>query len=120
LSQVSERRKHKRATFTRPMRVQGVSSSKIGNVFEVKNETYSAKGRDISEGGFGVDLASAFKPGAILKITFKVGPQDDDSEAYVRVVWTQKDTHGLQFLMLEDSTLRKIRGYIGNIDLPSK
>jgi len=97
--------------------VQTVSSSKIGNVFEVKNQTLSAQGRDISEGGFGIDVTSAFKPGAILKISFKIGAQDEsEAEAYVRVVWTQRDKHGLQFLMLEDSTLRKIRGYIGDAE----
>lgn len=117
MSQASERRKHRRASYSHPLRVQAVSSSKIGNVFEVKSQAMSANGRDISEGGFGIDITSAFKPGAILKISFKVGTQDEvESEAYVRVVWTHRDKHGLQFLMLEDSTLRKIRGFIGNPD----
>jgi hypothetical protein len=117
LSTESERRKHRRAVYSNPLHVQTVSSSKTGNVFEVKNQAFPAHGRDISEGGFGVNLPSAFKPGAILKIIFKVGIHDEnESEAYVRVVWTRQDNHGLQFLMLEDSTLRKIRGYIGNAE----
>ena len=114
LSKVSERRKHRRATYTQLMKVQAVASSKIGNIFEVKNEALNAYARDISEGGFGVNLSGSFKPGFILKVSFKVGEKDpEESEAYVRVVWSGKDNHGVQFLMLEDSTLRKIRVYIG-------
>lgn len=96
------------------MKVQAVSSSKIGNIFEVKNEAIESSGRDISEGGFRLDLPGTFKPGALLKISFKVAePTMEESEAYVRVVWANKETHGVQFLMLEDSALRNIRAYIG-------
>jgi c-di-GMP-binding flagellar brake protein YcgR len=116
----SERRKYRRAIYTQILRVQAVTSSKIGNVFEVKNAALSAYARDISEGGFGLGLPETFKSGSILKVAFKVGDQDQEgSEAYVRVVWAQKGMHGVQFLMLEDSALRKIRVYIGgNRPLP--
>jgi hypothetical protein len=30
------------------------------------------------------------------------------------VVWTNKELHGVQFLMLEDAAIRKIKIYIGN------
>ena len=113
----NERRKHRRAIYSHPICVKVVSSSKIGNVYEVKSQPLSANGCDISEGGFGIDHSSEFKSGSILKIFFKIGSHDEnESEAYVRVVWTRRDKHGLQFLMLEDSTLRKIRGFIGNTD----
>jgi len=119
LSEMSERRKHRRAVYSHPLRVQTVLPSKIGNVYDVNSQTISAISCDISEGGFGIDLNTVFKAGAILKITFKVGIHDEnESEAYVRVVWTRRDKHGLQFLMLEDSTLRKIRGFIRNVDDP--
>jgi hypothetical protein len=96
------------------MKVQAVSSSKIGNVFEVKNEAVDSCGRDISEGGFRLGLPGSYKPGSLLKVSFKVGePETEESEAYVRVVWTNKELHGVQFLMLEDSALRKIRSFIG-------
>lgn len=72
-------------------------------------------GKDISEGGFRLSLPATFKPGSILKVSFKVGiPETEESEAYVRVVWTNKELHGVQFLMLEDAAIRKIKIYIGN------
>jgi c-di-GMP-binding flagellar brake protein YcgR len=97
------------------MKIQVVASSKIGNVFEVKNEAISTNGHDISEGGFRLGLPNSFKPGSILKVSFKVGvPDTEESEAYVRVVWTNKQLHGVQFLMLEDAAIRKIRSFIGD------
>ncbi|GEM_PF-2719132 len=112
----SERRKHPRVPYSNTLKVQKVSSSKIGNVFEVQADALKGAAQDIGEGGFRVELPTNLKPGAILKLIFKVGARDAEmSEAYVRVVWSDKEEHGVQFLMLEDMTLRKIRVFISDI-----
>jgi c-di-GMP-binding flagellar brake protein YcgR len=113
VSITSERRKHSRALYGEKLKVQAVASSKIGNIFEVKNEAMNIFGKDISEGGFRLSLPTTFKPGSILKVSFKMGtPDTEESEAYVRVVWTDKESHGVQFLMLEDAAIRKIKSFI--------
>lgn len=109
-----ERRKYRRIPYRQHLKAQSVSSSKVGDLFEVDHEALRIEARDISEGGFGLDHPLNLKPGSIMKLCFTVGDSDrEESEAYVRVVWSHKGTHGVQFLMLEDSALHKIRVYIG-------
>jgi len=108
-----ERRKHKRAQYGIPLQVQPVSPSKSGNVFEVQDRYLGAGGVNISEGGLNFELGESLQPGSILKVTFKIRPQDSvEHETYAKVMWVKKTNHGVQFLMLEENTLRKIRGFI--------
>ena len=113
MNSIQERRKFPRAEFPQAIRLQPVQASKSGNVFEVQGDSVAADGRDISEGGFKFNLHETLKPGTILKIIFKVDSlEGHDHEAYVKVVWAQKKSHGVQFLMLEESTRRRIKGFI--------
>jgi hypothetical protein len=113
VSAIAERRKYQRASYPGSFQVQPVSPSKSGNVFEVMEKRLGADGRDISEGGLRFDLDKTLTPGSIVKISFKVREQDTiEHETYAKVMWVRSVTHGAQFLMLEDTTLHKIRGFI--------
>ena len=106
----AERRRFKRAPFRGSVEVQSVTPSKTGNVYEIKAPRIPLSACNIGEGGLELNLPSDLKPGTLLKLTFRTGPEGQEvSEAFARVVWNREGRHGVQFLMLEEETHRRIR-----------
>jgi hypothetical protein len=110
---IPERRKYKRAPFRGSVEIQTVTPSKTGNVYEIQSPRIPLSACNIGEGGLELSLPSDLKPGTLLKLTFRTGPEGQElSEAFARVVWNRDGRHGVQFLMLEDETHRRIRGIV--------
>ena len=108
-----ERRKFKRAPFRGSIEIQTVTPSKTGNVYEIQTPRIPLSACNIGEGGLELNLPSDVKPGTLLKLTFRTGSEGQElSEAFARVIWNRDGRHGVQFLMLEEETHRRIRGIV--------
>jgi hypothetical protein len=106
-----DKRKHQRIKFDGDVTIHPVMQSQSGNILEVQGKGIVAKGKDISEGGIGLELGDTNSPIDILKVVFKV-QEFKSIDVYAKLAWKSGNTYGLQFIVLDDDTRSQINNYL--------
>ena len=106
-----EKRKHVRVKIDGDLTIYHVQPSVSGNIYEVHAKPLVARISDVSENGIKMEVGDAHLPTEILKVKFNVH-KHEPVDAYAKMVWKNGASCGLQFIILEKQSHRRIKEYV--------
>ena len=107
----SDKRQHVRVKFSGDLTIYHVQPSKSGYIFEVQEKPISAKLDDVSEAGLKLEIGDTKLATDILKVNFNV-KKSEPVNAFAKMVWKNGNCCGLQFIMLDEDSRKRIKNYI--------
>jgi hypothetical protein len=104
----SERRRKKRAAFSKLIRVHEIHESQSGNIFEMSQHRFYAQSVNLSEHGICLILPEEAPILKVLKLELPVS-ESESANIYGRVIWNGKRQMGVRFSFLDAKNKKLIQ-----------
>jgi hypothetical protein len=101
VSMASNKRKSERIDFKEKVQVYSMPRASFPRMLKSKNPPLLLKGKNISKDGICMEASPLFRKDQVFQLDFQFF-KNGIIHTFAKVVWTEKDSCGLQFLKAEE------------------